>query len=300
MTGEQAVGYTQEEYYAISSKERLPKRCPILRICCKAVWTRYVLGFDAVGAKITFEDFLSTEGQYWEPDKMIKTVEQMRWVEPDRCGKPDVFYALNICPEVTLFEKSYLPSEIVASACGDVHFYYESKRAEVTPKHYSECAEFSEYCLKNYGLKNTKMSSRQQHIPESILEDHLVQNLDVLEPGLKFIERQKAIGKWKADIFARDAAGIDVVVELKSKILNSVEIDNLVGQVSRYYHRLKSKDRDLRIFIVLPLDNRDLINNLYHGLKPWIDNKKVTIFEFDYNLYGKSFIFSKIDFDKFS
>lgn len=261
MTEEKTIGYSQGEYYSISQKEGLPKRCPILKNCCKAVWTRYIIGFDVVGAKISFEDFLVFEGQYWEPDKMIKEVEQMRWVEPEP-GRSVFFYAENICPELTLFEERYLPLGIVQSACGDIHYYYESKRAAVTPKHYSECAEFSDYCFTTVGKNKPKLAAQAQPIQEKVLEDFIVENLALLEPGLKFVERQKSIGKWKADIFATDLSGAEVLIELKAKLLNRDEIDKLCGQVSRYYHRLKPTAHDLRIFIVLPKDNRDLIVNL--------------------------------------
>lgn len=295
MNEEKTIGYSQAEYYSISSREGLPKRCPILRKCCKAVWTRYILGFDVAGAKMSFKDFLSSERQYWEPDKMIKEIEQMRWIEPG-AGRAEFYYAVNICPEISLFEERYLPPGIVQAACGDIHYYYESKRAAVTPKHYSECAEFSEYWLTAAGKTKQQKSSRVQPIQEQYLEDFLVNNLDLLEPGLKFVERQKKIGKWKADIFATDLAGAHVLIELKAKSLNRDEIDKLCGQVSRYYHLLKPAATDLKMFIVIPTDNRDLTTNIYHGLKLWIDNGKVVVFQFDYKLFGETFVFSKVVF----
>ena len=165
-----------------------------------------------VGAKVSFDDFLVSEGQYWEPEKMIKEVEQMRWVEPEKYGGSVFFYAENICPEVTLFEGRYLPTVIVPSAFGNIHYYYESRRTAVKPKHYSECAEFSEYLFHNLGekkLKGFSHSSSRNQIPENKLEDYLVNNIEALENGLKFVDRQKSIGKWAADIFASDSQGFD-------------------------------------------------------------------------------------------
>lgn len=298
MDEDRTIGYSKEDYYSISSKEGLPKRCPILQKCCKAVWTRYILGFEVVGTRVPFEEFLSAEGQYWEPEKMIKEVEQMRWIEPDRNGESAFFYADNICPEVTLFEERYLPTVIAPSACGHISYYYESKRSAVEPKHYSECPEFSEYWLNSIGQKKSKVTSVLNSIPEKLLEDYLVNNLELLEPDLKFIERQKAIGQWRADIFASDRSGADVLIELKSKILNREEIDKLCGQASRYFNHLKSISHASRMIIVMPKDCRDIFHNIYHGLKHWIENDKVNVFEFDYNLYGKEFSFSKVNFEK--
>lgn len=297
MDDDKTIGYSKEDYYKISAKEGLPKRCPILKNCCKAVWTRYILGYDVVGAKLSFEDFLSSEGQYWEPDKMIKEVEQMRWIEPDKYGGSVFFYATNICPEVTLFEERYLPPGILSSACGDVHYYYESKQSVVTPKHYSECAEFSKYYFENMGQRKIKIPSVIEQIPEKTLEDYLVNNLNTLEAGLKFIDRQKAIGKWTADIFASDSLGNDVIIELKSKNLNRSEILMLTGQVSKYFNRLKKKANNLRLIIVVPGGNKDKLDELYHGLQHWIENDRVLLYQFDYILYDKKFVFSKVDFN---
>lgn len=297
MNENKTIGYSKEDYYKISAKEGLPKRCPILKKCCKAVWTRYILGYDIVGAKLSFEDFLSAEGQYWEPDKMIKEVEQMRWIEPDKYGGSVFFYAENICPEVTLFEERYLPRGIVASACGEVRYYHESKRSEVTPKHYSECAEFSKYYFENMGQRKIKIPLVIEQIPEKSLEDYLVNNIEALEAGLKVINRQKPIGKWIADIFASDSFGSDVIIELKSKNLNRSENLKLTGQVSKYFNRLKKSSNNLRLIIVVPGGNKDMLDELYHGLQHWIENNKVCLYQFDYILYDKKFVFSKVDFD---
>lgn len=297
MDENKTIGYSKEDYYKISAKEGLPKRCPILKKCCKAVRTRYILGYDVVGAKLSFKDFLSSEGQYWEPDKMIKEVEQPRWVEPDKYGGSVFFYAENICPEVPLFEERYLPRGIVASACGEVSYYYESKRSEVIPKHYSECAEFSQYYFENMGQRKIKIPLVIEHIPEKSLEDYLVNNIEALEAGLKVIERQKPIGKWIADIFASDSLGSDVIIELKSKNLIRSENLKLTGQVSKYFNRLKKSSNNLRLIIVVPGGNKDMLDELYHGLQHWIENNKVCLYQFDYILYDKKFVFSKVDFD---
>jgi len=290
------IGYTKDEYYQISEKQGLPKRCPILANCCRAVETRYQMGMRLGRSDISFDEFIHSYNQKWDPANMIRSIEQVSWSYTH-----DVLTSVkNACPEVTLFEPEYLPFNFRQSAFGNGSYYKDTRRFEAEAKHFGECAEFSEYLfqtsedkIKGLGTKNTLVQ-----IPEKKLEEYLANNIEVLEPGLKFIERQKTIGKWKVDIFASDASGCDVLIELKSKLLNRDEIDKLCGQVSRYYHRLKSKTRDLRMFIVVPKDNRDFITNLHHGLKPLIDNDKVIIFQFDYTLYGKEFNFSKVIFEK--
>lgn len=298
MDEDKTIGYSKEDYYKISAKEALPKRCPILGKCIKAVWTRYFLGFRVVGHDISFKEFLSVEGQYWEPEKMIQEITQAECSVPNKGGDIVFWFASNICPEVTLFEEKYLPRGLrPSSACGDVDYDYESKRTVVTPKHYSECAEFSKYYFENVGQRKIKMPSVIEQIPEKSLEDYLVNNIEALEAGLKVIDRQKPIGKWIVDIFASDSLGSDVIIELKSKNLNRSENLKLTGQVSKYFNRLKKSANNLRLFIVVPGGNKDMLDELYHGLQHWIENDKVCLYQFDYILYDKKFIFSKVDFD---
>lgn len=298
MDEDKIIGYSKEDYYKVSAKEGLPKRCPILGKCIKAVWTRYVLGFKVVGHDISFDEFLSIEGQYWEPEKMIKQIDQMEWSEPNKSGDIVFLFASNICPEVTLFEGKYLPHGLhPPSACGEVHYYDESKQSAVTPKHYSECAEFSKYYFENMGQRKIKMPSAIEQIPEKTLEDYLVNDIESLETGLKFIDRQKPIGKWTVDIYASDSLGNDVIIKLKSKTLYRSEVLMLTGQVSKYFNRLKKKANNLRLIIVVPGSNKDKLDELYHGLKHWIENDKVCLYQFDYILYERKFVFSKVDFD---
>jgi hypothetical protein len=222
---------------------------------------------------------------------MIKSVEVISW-----SYKHDVAtFVENVCPEVTLFEQDYLPSHFRQSAFGSASWLKESSCFEAEAKHYSECAEFSRYLFFNRpDAGATPMRSRTSvQIPEKALENYLVDNLTVLEPGLELVDRQRAIGRWRVDIVATDQFGGNVLMELKSKTLNRDDIDRLNGQISRYYHRMKSGAGNWRIFIVIPKDSRGLISNIYHGLKPWIDGNEVVVFQFDYNLYGREFTFTK-------
>lgn len=295
MAEDKSVGYTKEEYYKISSKHGLPNRCPILRKCCRATLTRYEIGHKLGGSDMTFEDFLHSQGQSWDMNNMIKEIEILFWRDSH-----DVLTSVeNVCPEVTLFEHDYMPHKFKQSAYGNGSYYKESRRFEAEAKHYSECAEFSEYIFKtskeNIKGLNTNKSLRQ--IPEKTLEDYLASNIEALEAGLKFIERQKTIGKWSADIFASDKQGNDVLIELKAKNLNRDEIHMLTGQVSKYFNGLKKKAHNLRLIIVLPRSNKNRIDDLYKGLHHWIELNKVTLCQFDYFLYDKKFVFSKINFD---
>ena len=234
-----SIGYTKDQYFKISSKQGLPNRCPILRICSHAILTRFEIGFKMGGSKITFDEFLESEGQQWEEEKMIKEVETISWKYAH-----DVLKSVeNVCPEVMLFEADYLPPNFRQSAFGTALYYKDTRRFEAEPKHYSECAEYSEYVFRSakQNIKVRDTNNLPSQVPEKSLEDYLTSNIEDLEPGMKLVKRQKAIGNWSADIFASDIKGNDVLIELKSKNLNRDEIHKLTGQVSKYFNGLKKR-----------------------------------------------------------
>jgi len=65
---------------------------------------------------------------------------------------------------------------------------------------------------------------------ERDIEDHLVANLQELEPGLKLVERQATNEVGRIDILAQDAKGALVVIELKVGEAK----DAAIGQIARY------------------------------------------------------------------
>lgn len=281
-------GYSKEQYYQISEKQNSPKRCPIYGKCERAFQTKWLM---STLGKESFNGFLSSYGQ--ELGKLIKAIG-----DPVEWSYSDIIKVLNnACPEVTLFEPDYLPHNFRQSAFVLGAWYKErspGERFEAEAKHYSECSEFSEYIFheKIFTSKNSSMQLAVQ-LPEKELEKYLTKNLEVLEPGLKFSPK-KAIGNWEADIFACDTSGADVLIELKSRSLNSDKIDKLCGQIMRYYQHQKPNTHDLRLFIVIPNENKT-IENLKYGFRPLIDADKISIFQFDYFIYSKKFTFAKLD-----
>ena len=76
---------------------------------------------------------------------------------------------------------------------------------------------------------------------ERDIEDQLRHQLDALEPGLKFEERQAKIDVGRVDILGRGADGATVVVELKVGEAK----DSAIGQVARYMGWYKKKGKEL-------------------------------------------------------
>lgn len=65
---------------------------------------------------------------------------------------------------------------------------------------------------------------------ERDIEDHLVNNLESLEPGLKLVARQYSTAVGRIDILAEDKHGSRVIIELKVGEAK----DSVIGQIARY------------------------------------------------------------------
>ena len=65
---------------------------------------------------------------------------------------------------------------------------------------------------------------------ERDLEEHLVDNLETIEKGLKFVGRQFNTDVGRIDILAEDRDGCRVVIEVKVGEAK----DSAVGQIARY------------------------------------------------------------------
>ncbi len=73
---------------------------------------------------------------------------------------------------------------------------------------------------------------------ERDLEDYLSRNLDVVEEGLRLVERQKDLpGIGRLDILARDRSGTPVVIELKAGQAD----EKAVGQLQAYMEYLREQ-----------------------------------------------------------
>jgi hypothetical protein len=65
---------------------------------------------------------------------------------------------------------------------------------------------------------------------ERDLEDQIVSQLDMLEPGLTLISRQETSEVGRLDLLARDREGRTVIIELKAGEAK----DSSIGQIARY------------------------------------------------------------------
>lgn len=118
---------------------------------------------------------------------------------------------------------------------------------------------------------------------EKELESKLVKNLEIIEQGLRLIERQKRINKGVIDLFCKDRDNNYVIVEIKKE-----PTINVITQLAKYNMVLIKNGisvRKLRTILVaqeIPGDVKEIceffkfeIKNLYEGKMIRKKSKKV-------------------------
>ncbi len=84
---------------------------------------------------------------------------------------------------------------------------------------------------------------------ERQLSDLLMEDLNLIEPGLRPLQKESALGKGIVDVFAEDAKGRLVIIEVKRR---SAQLD-AVSQLSRYVEEVRQrKGKEVRGILVAP------------------------------------------------
>jgi hypothetical protein len=97
------------------------------------------------------------------------------------------------------------------------------------------------------------MRAEKRPLDEKNLENFLVQQPDMIEPGLRLVERQLSTPAGRLDLLCRDAQGNYVVVELK-KTQGS---DQVVGQIARYIGWLKESHPGEKVRGIVVVGKKD-------------------------------------------
>ena len=285
-------GLTEAQYDKISQRKKLPHRCPLVYECRRAEGTRWLLMrprqryftsyiFDIPkksGCEVNSENRFEID---YETNPFIRTIEQ------NDKPRESLIEIDNACPEAVFVKFNVFASWFKKYESDSGYKYNHGLKG----KHFGECPEFTKWCME-HKIPSSNAGSKERFFAEKILQSYLVNNLELLEKGLKFKEELKFIPTGQIDIVAEDAQGNDVILELKARPLSRDAIHKLVGQVSAYYNEQKSNAASTRLFIVISKDTRKKTYTLYQGLKHWIDN--IRIFEFD-NSRGK-YTFSELTF----
>lgn len=166
---------TDKEYFELSQKNKLPNRCPILGKCERYAQTVLFLSeLYKYGEGSSMTEKLLNEG-YLNKDYEKNKIESIG--EPFRFHKGELTCSIkNACPEVSLFDNSFLfgfiPKKPIADGFWDEldspNRYNEDGKFRVQREtHFSMCAEFSNYHynkkpVKSDNSRRTPISSRMR------------------------------------------------------------------------------------------------------------------------------------------
>lgn len=118
--------------------------------------------------------------------------------------------------------------------------------------------------------------SHDELLTEKRLEDYLYKRLDMIEPGLRPIQRQYILDNGRIDILAKDVEGKMVIIEVK------VESDtDLVWQESYYSEEIEKRFgvEKVRFIAVVPKYEPHIMNNI-------VKKKHCKIFSFNAVMKG--------------
>lgn len=151
------------EYYSISKKERLPKRCPIYRKCMRKAYSIYFFShYKRTNGNII--EYLIQEGDLPEEFRVENVPLQSEF--PSFMKWSSGFSYQGMCPEVNLFEHNHQMGPLYEKACSSLSVEFENQKQEqiqmVEYRHFSECSEFCfyDYEKNNRSWKKSRANTR--------------------------------------------------------------------------------------------------------------------------------------------
>lgn len=141
-----------------------------------------------------------------------------------------------------------------------------------------------------------RRSRRPKRAPEESLRQYILARIEqgVLGEPLTAAVTEVDTSTGRVDIYATDANGARVLVELKGEDWDgSREHYSLVGQVNTYFNELNVKTDEARAIIVVP----EFPQRVYNGLRHHIQEGRISALTFTPG--GVSFSFSPVDFSSF-
>lgn len=137
-----------------------------------------------------------------------------------------------------------------------VAFYGDPEKAHTKMSalsYYSDVADFDRVRAVLDEMRGYTSREKQKYIEliveEKTVEDILESNIELVEPGMRLLERQKQTEIGRIDLFARDKEGVYTIIELKKGRTD----DRVFGQLSRYMgwcKKVKSRSSQVRGIII--------------------------------------------------
>ncbi len=116
-----------------------------------------------------------------------------------------------------------------------------------------------------------QFKKQERNYPERRLEDYLTatpERLNLIEKGLKLVDRQYETKSGILDIFAKDASEKDVVIELK---MGKYDNQKVITQIEKY---LNDKP-DARLIFVAPY----ISSTVFYKFKPLVEKGQITFYK---------------------
>ncbi len=152
-----------------------------------------------------------------------------------------------------------------ASKSAALGYYTETGQLDLVRQVLDEMGDYTEQQKRQY---------LSMIVSEQTVEDILAGNMELIEPGMKLLERQLVTEVGRIDLFARDKNGVFTIIELKKGKTD----DDVFGQLSRYLgwcKKTKARTGNVRGIIIAK----------HIGLKLWAaadgHDTQVEFFEYD-------------------
>lgn len=174
--------------------------------------------------------------------------------------RPEGYSPVNWQPETSIIEVKNIGDKLVLTAI-------RSQPREIINIFFNKIYSIIYGKLVDYG-------EFIKYLDELVMRDLLFENSDLVEKGLKIIEKEKQIGQSSIDLFGYDQFGKPVIIELKRTTATKDAVYQLYRYVEEYISKTGVKPRGI---LVAPSFTVSAIEALYKLGLEWreIDLKKL-------------------------
>ncbi len=159
--------------------------------------------------------------------------ERLVIIKPDGAvlvHRPTGYSPVNWQPDSKVIEVYTSGVEVIVKSVRErpreiLRLYFSSIKAIIVVSGMEDKAEFIEY------------------VDESEIRDYLVNHPEAIEKGMHVISVEKPVESGYVDIYARDANGTPVVIEVKRVTADK----NAVAQLYRYVEAIRRENKDARV-----------------------------------------------------
>lgn len=147
--------------------------------------------------------------------------------------RPEGYSPVNWQPETSIIEVKSTGDKLVLTAIRD-------KPREIVNVYFSKIHTVIHGKLVDYG-------EFVKYLDELTMRDLLFENSDLIEKGLKIIEKEKQVDQGSIDLFGYDQRGKPVIIELKRVTATREAVYQLYSYVQSYVEKTSVKPRGILV-----------------------------------------------------